>query len=76
MMPAKVPNFGVPYFVNEVSYLYRQKVDRAIKDRDIDAIEAAMSSWQWAIDNVYLTGNAQDMLDLVNDLRGEANEYV
>ena len=75
-MPAKVPEFGVPYFVNEVNYLYRQKVDRAIKDRDVEAVEAAMNTWQWAIDNVHLTHNAQDMLDLVNDLRSDARDYV
>lgn len=75
-MPNKIPEFGVPYFVNEINYLYRQRVDRAIKKGDLDAVEVAMSSWRWALDNIHLTSNPQDMLDLVNDLRSEAYEYV
>lgn len=67
----QVPDYGVRYFLTEVDILYRPKLYAAVTQRDWDETTKILSKWQWALDNVHLTSDPQEMLDLINDLRSD-----
>lgn len=68
----QVPNHGVPYFLNEVEQIYRPQIEVALHQGDAEKALDLWEAWRWAVDNINLTGGAQDMLDLINDLRAES----